>query len=321
MDSLDRSVTEALRAWRVQHGAGVSISQALSTSGTVCDFAAGRRCFEAAAESVTRGESIEQTVAALKPLLSEGEAALIIAGWKSGRVEACMDGVISQRELWGQARSKIRSGMALPAVVLIIAAFVAPLPAFIAGGDAFTYLLSAAAPLLVAFVAWKILNATLNARTPGLDAILLKLPIIGMVERQRSLAEFSTLLSLLISAGVPILQALKICAKGVVNTIYRDEIMAVEAVVSKGQPLSTGMKARNLWPVEFISAIVVGETSGALDDLLMRLGNASRDRYVMAIDTMAQWIPRFAYGLVAIFIIVQIFSLLGSLAGIYTVPH
>src|SRR4051812_20229232 len=98
MDPLDHSVTEALRAWRLQQSSGVNVAEALTTSSAVCDFSEGRHCFEEAANRATKGGGIEHALDALRPLLSEGERAVLIAGWNSGRVEAMMDAVIAQRE-------------------------------------------------------------------------------------------------------------------------------------------------------------------------------------------------------------------------------
>jgi type IV pilus assembly protein PilC len=301
----------------MQQHAGVDVSQALNTSAPICDFAEGRRCFEEASKRVAKGGGIEHSLDALRPLLSDGERAVLAAGWNSGRTEEVMDAVIAQRELWLQARTKIRSGMALPVIVLVMASFIAPLPNFIANGGALEYLISAAIPLGIAFLAWRFLSSRLENRTGSLDRTLLDLPIVGEFEKQRSISEFASLLSLLLSAGISISQALKICGCAVVNSVYREEIRRLEAVVSKGNPLSSAMHAGKLWPPEYIASIVTGEKSGRLDDVLARLGANARERYIAAVDALVQWLPKIAYGIVALFIIVQIARLVGSLAVHY----
>src|SRR5438477_7309775 len=101
-DPLDHSVTEALRAFRVQHGAGVSVAKSMETCATVCTLPTGHDCFLDASNRAEKGESIESLLQALSPVLSEAERAIIAAGWNGGRIEAVLDSVVSQRELWEQ---------------------------------------------------------------------------------------------------------------------------------------------------------------------------------------------------------------------------
>jgi len=327
-DPFDPSVTAALRAWRVQHGAGVPVAQALATSATVCASGTAQASFAGARAAA--GGAIDDVLAALRPVLSEAERALLAAGWKSGHVERVLDALATQREQWAAARSKVRSGLVLPLAVLLLAAFVAPLPDFISGGSAGGYIASALAPLAVAGVVWFAVSHVLRSRAQrsttfdpawaqplAFDKALLALPLAGEMERQRNLAEFATLLGLFHEAGMPITQALELCARAAVSSVYAQEIMRCAGSVRQGLPLSSALQARPLWPPGFVAAVVVGEKSGALDTALARLGQQAREEYGRSVARLASWIPKLVYACIALFVIYLIVQAVGALAGFY----
>ena len=318
IDPLDRSVTEALRAWRVQHNAGIDVTSTLTSCATLCSTLEAKATFQNAAQQTQTGGDIGGILNALRPTLSEAERAVISAGWQSGRVESVLDAVVEQRELWSAARSKIRSQLVLPFFILLFASFVAPVPAFIAGRIGFGgYVLSAGTPLLVAYFAWRLLERTMATRSSKLDALLLEIPLLSRLEKSRCLSDFASVLSILISAGTSISIALEVCARAASNSLYRADIERFAIIVKGGNPLSSAMRTGALWPHEFIAAIEVGEKSGTLDASLARLGKQLRERYSDSVEQLAAWLPRILYGLVALFVIIQIAMLVMQIAGIY----
>jgi type II secretory pathway component PulF len=327
VDVLDHSVTEALRALRIQHSSGIAVEVSLTNCANMCTAPSGRNCFLDAAKRAQKGESIESLMDALTPLLTESERATVTAGWNGGRIEAVLDSVVNQRELWYSARRKIRAQMILPVLVLFIAAFVAPLPALIQNGSMAKYLLSALIPLGICFLGWQWLAKVLwsrpaergvgglNSPPPpptAMDGYKLRFPILAAVERNRCLAEFSSCLSNLISAGVTISSALETCARAMSNGLYRQSVAKAAEVTKGGNLLTTALFPVELWPTDFVSTVEVGEKSGTLDEVLARYSDHARDNYVRAVDAFAQWLPRIIYGVVALFVIYNIFVLAAS---------
>jgi type II secretory pathway component PulF len=329
IDALDPSVTEALRAWRMQHSAGIAVTDTLATCAPLCSFKSGRDCFLEASERAGEGRDIGELLNALAPLLSEAERETIAAGWRSGRVEPVMDAVIRQRELWAASRRAIKSRMMMPMIVLVMASLIGPLPGFIAGGDMQTYAVKAFGPLLIAFILWKVFFGMMSrARTRAAahgnvapatiyDRLLLAMPVVQNVERNRNLAELATYLSNLIGAGIMMSQALKTCARALSNGVYREAIEKCSTLTADGNLLSTGLTDGKLWPREYVQAIDVGEKTGKLDETLARMAGIYRDSYLRAVEAFAEWIPRVIYGIISLIIIYYIFSMLGVLAGFY----
>jgi len=324
-DPLDPTVTEALRSWRIQNGAGVEASAALALSSGTCSTPEAQTAFMNASRASQNGEGFEKLVDCLSDVCSDGERAVILCGFKSGRADECLDAVVAQRDLWYRARKEIRSGMVMPICVLMLAALVAPLPAFFAeNGTIFGYLFSAAIPMAVAYGFWRVGHRMMEARKEHgkavptvMDTWLLKIPVVRTVEQRRNVSEFSSLLSLQLSAGVTISDALDICSRCLVNGHYRDDIARATLRVRKGDPLSTTIQAGHLWPQEFIASLSVGEKSGRMDDQLMRYSDLAREAYTRSIKEFAAWLPRVVYAVVSIYIILQIVALVGRVAGIY----
>jgi type II secretory pathway component PulF len=329
VDALDSSVTEALRAWRVQHSAGIAVNDTLATCAPICSFKAGRDCFLEASERAGQGRDIGELLNALAPLLSEAERATIAAGWRAGRVEPVMDAVITQREMWFTARRAMKARLMMPLIVLLMASFIAPIPRLVAGGSMAEYLLSAVGPLLIAFAFWKFLFGTMSrARARGLaqgqvppgtwlDRLLLAIPVVRSVEKSKNLAELATYLSNLISAGVVMSQSLETCARALSNGVYREAVQRCARLITTGNNLAAGLTDEKLWPREYVQAVDVGEKTGKLDETLARMANIYRDNYLRAVDQFAEWIPRVIYGIVCLFIIYGIYSMMISVSQLY----
>lgn len=327
LDPLDATVTEALRAWLVQHDAGVSTQDALRTSAKVCGPARARACFEEAARRVDRGEEPERMLEALAPLLSEAERAVMVAGWKSGRVDGVMGAVVAQRELWTQARRQIRARLAMPALVLMAACFIAPLPNLIAGSSLVEYTFTAFTPILLAVFAYFAVDYFAHAKAARslaapstLDRIWLALPILGGMERLRNGSQCASTLAMMIDAGVLLSEGLDLCARTLPNGAYRAELARFAAHIRKGEPLGTAVAAGSgdLWPMEFAAAVRTGEATGRLDDTLGRLGAQWREAYVQRVEMLAAWLPRFMYALVACFVIYNILKMAATVFGAYS---
>lgn len=324
-DPLDASVTEALRAWHVQHGAGIGVADALRTSAKVCQSRFASGCFEEAARRVDRGEEPARMLDALAPVLTEAERVMLAAGWKSGRVEAVMASVLEQRELWTQSRRRVRAKLALPALVLLGACFVGPLPRLLAGATLPEYLCTALIPIVLAVAIYFTADYLLHVRAARsvsgpspIDRIWLSVPLAGHVEALRNLSLCCGMLSQLIGAGILLSDALDLCARALPNGVYREELARLRDIVRGGRPMSSGMQAGSLWPIEVVAAVATAEQAGALEESLARLGRQLRERYTAAVELFADWLPRFAYALVVLFVLFNIFALAASIGKQYS---
>src|SRR5881409_3513264 len=106
-----------------------------------------------------------------------------------------------------------------------------------------------------------------------IDAMLLKLPVLGDVLRKSAVSRFTRTLGTLISSGVSILDGLEITAKTAGNRVIQDAIMESRASITGGETISAPLKKSAVFPPMVISMIAVGEQTGGLDEMLSKIAD------------------------------------------------
>jgi len=105
------------------------------------------------------------------------------------------------------------------------------------------------------------------------DSIALKMPVVGILIRKVSIAKFTRTLGTLISSGVPILDGLGITAKTAGNLIIEEAVMEVRKGVSEGKTIAEPLFATKVFPPMVNQMIAVGETTGAVDNMLNKIAD------------------------------------------------
>ena len=103
------------------------------------------------------------------------------------------------------------------------------------------------------------------------DRFLLRIPIMGELLKKITLTEFSRTLSLLLGAGISLLQALDIVTQGVDNIVYKEALQDVYKQVEKGVPVSKALGKYDDFPPILFQMMSVGEETGKLDEVLGKL--------------------------------------------------
>jgi type IV pilus assembly protein PilC len=122
--------------------------------------------------------------------------------------------------------------------------------------------------------------ATNNGRHV-VDAVMLKMPILGNILRKVAVARFCRTLSTLLASGVPILDGLDITARTAGNAIVEDAIQTTRSGIERGETISGPLRETNVFPSMVVQMINVGETTGALDAMLSKIA----DFYEEEVDT------------------------------------
>ncbi len=237
--------------------------------------------------------------------------AMTRAGETGGMLDAALLRVADQLEKADSLRRQVRSAMAYPIVVMsfafvVLTALVAFIvPVFVSvfkelGGELpaitkFTVLLSdlvtgywwlcigVIAGLVTAFRRWK---RTKTGRAQW-DTFRLRIPMqIGDIVQKIALARWSRTLSALISAGVPILQALEITGKTAGNHVVEKAMADVIANVKAGGTIAAPLKNTPVFPGMVCSMIGVGEETGALDTMLAKIADFYEDQVEAAVKQL-----------------------------------
>jgi type IV pilus assembly protein PilC len=131
-------------------------------------------------------------------------------------------------------------------------------------------------------IALRMYYSTPNGRRM-VDGILLKLPILGIILRKIAVARFCRTLSTLLSSGVPILDGLDITAKTAGNAIVEDALVATRKGIERGETVSGPLQATKVFPSMVTQMINVGETTGALDQMLAKIADFYEDEVDTAV--------------------------------------
>lgn len=248
-------------------------------------------------QSVAEGTPFSATLAAWPAIFPPLFSALIGVGELTGQMEQCCQRLADQQERQRQLQKKVMKALryplfvvatalavstgmlvfVLPEFVAIYQAFNAPLPAFTAAVIALSQWLQHAGLLLLAllFIAgygwrWQ------SRRSPSWQRIeqqhLLRLPVIGRLYRGGQLCGIFMTLSLTQQAGLTLLQGLQAVEKILAHRLWREAIVALQGHISAGSPLHQALSGHPLFTPLCYQLIRVGEEAGALESMLLRLG-------------------------------------------------
>ncbi|MCP9464271.1 MAG: type II secretion system F family protein [Nitrospira sp.] len=119
-----------------------------------------------------------------------------------------------------------------------------------------------------------------------IDKSLLKLPIFGALILKASVAKFTRTLGTLLSSGVPLLEALTICAKTAGNKVVEGAILEARVSISGGKTIADPLAKSGTFPKMVTHMIAVGESTGALDNMLGKIADFYEDEVDEAVANL-----------------------------------
>lgn len=120
--------------------------------------------------------------------------------------------------------------------------------------------------------------------------LYLKLPVFGDLIRKIAVARFTRTLGTMLNSGVPILDALAICARTASNLVVESEINRVLSSISEGKSITEPLQDSVIFPPMVVQMIAVGESTGALDAMLQKIADFYEDEVENAVNGMKQMI-------------------------------
>jgi type IV pilus assembly protein PilC len=150
---------------------------------------------------------------------------------------------------------------------------------------------------------------------------LLVLPIIGPVMRKIAVARFTRTLGTLLSAGVPILDALDVVKKSAGNVVIEGAIQETSNKIREGRTMAEPLMETNVFPPMVVQMIGVGEQTGALDTMLNKIADFYEDEVDVAVAALTSLLEPlmmvFIGGIVGVILIsmyLPIFSIAGQVS-------
>ncbi len=154
-----------------------------------------------------------------------------------------------------------------------------------------------------------------------IDALTLKMPVLGELMRKIAVARFCRTLGTLIQSGVPILEGLAITARTAGNAIVEDAIMATRKSIEEGKTIAGPLEETKVFPTMVIQMIGVGEQTGALDAMLSKIADFYEDEVDEAVENLMSLLEPvmilflgIMIGGIVIAMYMPMFSLIGKIA-------
>lgn len=307
-----------------------------------------REALNGMGEAVEGGSTFSEALAMFPKIFDNLFVNMVKAGEAGGVLEVVLGRLAEFMEKAERIKNKVKSAMVYPIVVLTAAvgilAFLLTnvIPKF---EEIFEDLLEGEAlPALTQFVI-NVSNAAtrhgiyiiggvvvivvlvkLWARTRTgryiLDKIKLKAPIFGPLFSKTAIGRFTRTLGTLMSSGVPVLQALNIVRETSGNEVVARAIQQVHDSVKEGENMSLPLEASGVFPGMVVSMVDVGEETGALPEMLIRIANNYDEEVDTAVEGLTSIIEPIMIvilaaiiGTIVIAMFVPLISIVGKLGG------
>ena len=264
------------------------------------------------ATAIESGSTFSEGLAQHPKVFNRLYVNMVKAGELGGVLEVVLNRLSEFMEKAQKIRGKVKAAMFYPCAVMFVAVtiltilmvFVIPkfelvfkdmlegqsLPAFtdfvlsvsraIAG-----HFVVALISIVSFFIALKLFTRTRFGRRL-FDRLKLNFPILGPVISKVAISRFTRTLGTLVSSGVPILQALTIVKETSGNVIVGEAVSAVHESVKEGETITAPLEASNVFPPMVVSMVDVGEQTGALPEMLMKIADNYDDEVDNAVSAM-----------------------------------
>jgi type IV pilus assembly protein PilC len=295
--------------------AGMPLVQSLDLLKTRIQSPVFRSVLTDVHERVRSGSALSDAFAVHGNLFPSVYTASLVAGERSGNLDAVLRRFVEYSKIIATVKRKTVSALIYPAILVSLATILVSVivlkvvPAFSDFYESF----NAQLPLITRVIVrisdfiltyfWLIVVALLAligtmyawARQPGqqvrLDRWLLGLPMLGEIARKFATSQMARTLSTLLGGGLPLVNALDIAARSVGNRFIATELDVVSGRVREGSSFAGALEARHVFPDVAVKMAEVGESTGALQDMLNTVADfydeeisTSMDRFVTLVE-------------------------------------
>jgi len=261
---------------------------------------------------IKSGHSFSQALGTYPAYFDDVFCSLIKAGERAGTLEALLEQIATYQEKQQRFKQKIKKALLYPTLVITLACIImltlllyvvpqfkqlfdtldTPLPPFTQSIIYFSTLLHQHPVFLSLAILMGIISLLLLKKhpkwRPTKEKIILRLPLINQISKKAIIARFSRTLAITFSAGLPIIEALDLSANTCNNLVYKKAIGQAKKSIKKGATIEQAFASTALFPNLVIQMIRVGETSGTLGAMLLKMTDIFEKEVNLAIDGLGQ---------------------------------
>lgn len=323
--------------------AGIPILRALEILGSQTKDRALKVAVEGVTTDVKGGSTLNDAMAKHPRVFNKLYVNMIRAAEVGGILDKILDRLAGFLEYEADIRAKIKGAMMYPVMVLVFSqlmlfvlfSFVLPkfkeifssmnvkmppMTAMLFGiGDfmqAYWWVILLA--LFGAFMGFKMWGKTPKGRWQ-IDFVRIRFPVVGELSLKMSVARFSRTFGTLISSGVPMMRSLEIVGETLGNVVLAHAVTATQNGIREGQKLSVPLAASGLFPSMVTHMIDIGEESGRLSEMLVKIGDFYDSEVEATVKGLTSMIEPMLIiflggivGFIAISVMTPIFQLVNS---------
>lgn len=334
------------RQFSVMIDAGLPLVQCLEILSSQQENKAFARMLAGVRGSVEAGSSLANALRQHPKGFDDLYTNMVEAGESGGILDTILQRLSTYIEKAVKLKRSVQSAMIYPVAVVVIAGGVValllwkvvpifttlfaglgvalPLPTRIV--IALSHFVASFGPILLGLLVLIGLGIRWYYRTPpgrmAIDALILKIPVLGPLMRKIAVARFTRTLGTLITSGVPMLESMDITARTSGNAVVEKAIAQVRRAIEGGQTIVDPLRETGVFPNMVVQMIGVGEQTGALDSMLQKVADFYEDEVDAAVgDLLTALEPIIilflgvVVGGVVISMYMPLFSLIGKLAG------
>ncbi|MCX7626568.1 MAG: type II secretion system inner membrane protein GspF [Candidatus Sumerlaeaceae bacterium] len=283
------------------------------------------------AQDVAGGDSLAGAMAKHPKVFSKLYVAMVRSGEAGGMLDVVLSRLADFAETEAEVRAKIKAALAYP-VVMVFAGIGAvtilmtvvmpkilkiyselnqtlpwPTQALIAVSDFlrsyWVFIFAGVAGGGVAL--WRLIKTPEGKR--AVDRLIVKIPLLGPTIVKREIANFARTFGSLLHNGVSILPALEIVHEVLTNTVVADEVAKIPEHVTQGEGVAGPLKKSKVFPPVVVNMIAIGEETGRLDDVLLKVARSYElevERSVKTLTSLIEPLIILAMGVVVGFIVI-----------------
>jgi type IV pilus assembly protein PilC len=284
-----------MRQMATMVSAGLPLTRSLEIMEMQAQNPQFRRVISNVKEGVESGQGLADSFRAQEEVFDGITLNLIEAGESSGRLDEILLKLATELEEKKSLGSKLKSALIYPAIILLVIIAVILLLMFVlvpAMSDIYSefdaelpwttkllinmssfmtqYWWAILVVLAVLVIGGKAYFDTKKGKKVA-DKIILRIPVVKDVVTKTQIAQFTRVMSLLLSSGLSILEALQLTADSLSNSLFRDVILDAKDEVEKGGSLAVPISRSQYYPLLVSSMIAVGEETGNLDVVLEKV--------------------------------------------------
>jgi type IV pilus assembly protein PilC len=299
------------RQFSVMINAGVAIVRCLGVLGEQSSNARMKKALSAISAEVQQGNPLSEAMAKHPECFDDLYVSMVEAGETGGVLDEVLNRLAKLLEDMARLKNQIKSAMAYPvavgilAVVVFFAMTIFLIPVF---AKIFQDL-GVPLPALTQFMlflssimrSWKILVPIVSVmvgsfllrryyKTPAgrlqIDGFFLKMPLFGDLNEKSAVARFCRVFGTLTRSGVPILNSLDIVCNTVGNQVIANAVAGAKAEIQQGGMMSIALQNANVFPALAIQMISIGEETGELDSMMMKVADFYEDEVEQAVKAL-----------------------------------